>query len=163
MVRFTTSLEMGKEYPPLAALIEDAAKLFGVICDFDETFEQPAEGSKLMTKAALIAAQGGDFKLHGKIDVDGDGFVELSEWCDFLKEKYNEKGEAKGGKWLYAMLQSLNRNIEKEQARVAAAKKAAADAAAAEEKAAADAAAAVTWICAASPLWGTWSGMMSDW
>ena len=60
----------------------------------------------VVTRRQLIRAQGGDFKLFEKLDVDGDASVTIEEWLDYLRRTHAEKSKSRverGDKWLHTL------------------------------------------------------------
>ena len=63
-----------------------------------------------MTKADLVAAHHGDFKIFSQIDADNDDVVTIEEWMAWLHATHTEKRKKKrgsGDKWLTNLLHTL--------------------------------------------------------
>ena len=98
----------------MGSLLTDADAMFQDVCGLDREAQEDPQNPTVMTRKALVLAQGADFKLFEKMDIRKDGAVEASEWHEYLEKKFKEKGEAKGIKWLKTLLHSLGQNLQKE-------------------------------------------------
>ena len=75
-----------------------AAKARGVLMvEADDVFDKLVKlggvDEACLTQEDLIAAQGDDFGLFIKIDLDGDGKADISAWRNFLRKELMERGE----------------------------------------------------------------------
>ena len=99
--RFTEAKE-----PDWEAIRAEAELVFGLVASLNAD-----EDKNTMSKAELIKAHNGDFKLFEQLDGDSDGRVTLDEWHTFLERKHMEKGD-KGDVWLRSVFHTLRKNAE---------------------------------------------------
>jgi len=62
-----------------------------------------------VSKAELVAAHHGDYRLFETMDIDHDETVTMEEWYRFLVDTHDRRGE-KGYKWIAAVLETLHAN-----------------------------------------------------
>ena len=86
------------------ALEEEAELVFQKVASIDGNPD-------LMSKAELVRAYHGDFKVFEDIDGDSDGNVTLDEWHAWLQRTHASKEGAKGDRWLKSVLHTLSTNL----------------------------------------------------
>ena len=89
-----------------AVLMLEAEQVFAKIASLGGGLSQ---NSATVTKPELVTVHGGDFGLFEEIDLDANGFFDIAEWNQYIKNERAERGDAKSLKFVNILFNTFNK------------------------------------------------------